>query len=174
MRTQTSSAELVPAAGLGHTGRERRLQAARRPRDQASSPMHLLRTMGLRVHAGRLPAGSQRFLVVPGDGPSGKGRWVTRQGEQLAAASLASGLPRSARLSCLCPAKAGKSQRGEEQVSLWPLLCAAGGGSAHTGFSLPSLGTGNTLLGRASLYCAGILPGPPAGTCLEWAIRADL
>lgn len=123
MRTQTSSAELVPAAGLGHTGRERRLQAARRPRDQASSPMHLLRTMGLRVHAGRLPAGSQRFLVVPGDGPSGKGSWVTRQGEQLAAASLASGLPRSARLSCLCPAKAGKSQRGEEQVSLWPLLC---------------------------------------------------
>ena len=62
MRTQTSSAEPVPAAGLGHTGRERRLQAARRPRDQASSPMHLLGTMGLWVHAGRLPAGSQRFL----------------------------------------------------------------------------------------------------------------
>ena len=75
MRTQTQSAEPVPAAGLGHTGREKRLQAARRPRDQASSPVHLLGTVGLRVHAGRLPEGSQRFLVVLGDGPSGKGRW---------------------------------------------------------------------------------------------------
>ena len=95
-----------------------------------------------------------RGFLVPGDGPSGKGRWVTRQGEQLAAASLASELPRSARLSCLCPAKAGKSQQGEEQVSLWPLLCAAGGGSAHNSFSLPSLGTGNTP--REGLVCTAL------------------
>lgn len=82
----------------------------------------------------------------------------TQQGEQLAAASLASGSSPPGSAACV-QQRQGRASCGPGAGVAVALLCAAGGGSAHTGFSaLPR--HRNTRLGRASLYCAGILPTP--------------
>lgn len=120
------------------------------------------------------------FLVTPSAGASGRGRRVT-QGEQLAAASLAGGLPRSARLSCLCPASAEKSRQSAERSRRrrGPCRVLREGGCSHPLLSAAapatSLGTGNphleglvsTALGSSRDPQQGLNQSGPSGQTLE-------
>ena len=151
---------------VGPAGRERRLKAAWRPRDQASRSLRLLGARGSGPR--REPAcGIRGFWQRRAPGP------VQREGNAGRAAGtapLAGGLPRSAGLRCLCPASAGRAGGRGAGAAVAPAECC-GGGKALTPAALcrraaASLGTGT--LPREGLVCTAldppILPGPPAGT----------